>query len=60
MPNVAGMTRAQVNTALHNAGLYYSTRGPGANSPTWTTVVSSVPAAGTMVKWHSSVILNVR
>jgi serine/threonine-protein kinase len=60
MPNVAGMTRAEVNTALHNAGLYYSTRGPGADSPTWTTVVSSVPAAGTMVKWHSNVILNVR
>lgn len=60
MPNVVGMTRAQVNTAMHNAGLYYSTRGPGANSPAWTTVVSSVPAAGTMVKWHSTVILNVK
>jgi beta-lactam-binding protein with PASTA domain len=53
------MDQAQVQAAMHQAGLYYVTKGPGADSPKWTTVVSSTPAAGTMVKWHSTVTLNV-
>jgi hypothetical protein len=53
------MDQAQVEAAMHQAGLYYVTMGPGANSPAWTNVVSSVPAAGTIVKWHSTVTLNV-
>jgi serine/threonine-protein kinase len=60
MPNVVGMNQSEVNTAMHNAGLYYRTQGPGAGTPAWTTVVSSVPAAGTMVKWHSTIVLNVK
>jgi hypothetical protein len=54
------MDQAQVNAAMHEAGLYYTTKGPGADSPAWTSVVSEVPAAGTMVKWHSTVTLNVK
>jgi beta-lactam-binding protein with PASTA domain len=60
MPNVVGMTRDQVNAAMRKAELYYVTRGPNANSTKWTKVVSSVPVAGTEVKWHSTVILNVQ
>jgi len=60
VPNLVGMDQSQVNAALHDAGLYYRTQGPGAGTPKWTTVVSSVPAAGTMVKWHSTVVLNVK
>ena len=60
VPNVAGLTRAQVYAAMRKAQLYFSTRGPGAGTSAWTTGVSSVPAAGTMVKWESTVIVNVK
>jgi serine/threonine-protein kinase len=60
MPDVVGMTRDQVNAAMQKAGLYYVTRGPNANTTKWTKVVSSVPTAGTSVKWHSTVTLNVQ
>ena len=60
MPNVVGMNRDQVNAAMRKAELYYITRGPNANTTKWTKVVSSVPVAGTQVKWHATVILNVQ
>jgi beta-lactam-binding protein with PASTA domain len=60
MPNVVGFTQAQVVAAMQKAELYYVTQGPGADSPAWKTVVSEVPAAGTMVKWHATVTLNVQ
>ena len=60
MPNVAGMTRTQVYAAMTSAGLYFSTRGPGAGTLKWTTATSSVPAAGTKVKRFSHVIINVK
>ena len=59
MPNLVGDNQAQVGAALHQAGLYYSTRGPGHGTSAWKRVVSTLPAAGTMVPWHSTVILNV-
>jgi serine/threonine-protein kinase len=58
-PNVVGMNQAEVFAAFHKAQLYFTTSGPGAGTTKWTTVVSEVPAAGTMVPWHSSVALNV-
>ena len=61
VPNVVGMTRTQVNAAFHAAGLYYSTTGPGSGAtPTWTSVVSEAPAAGTKVAKLSNVILHVK
>jgi len=60
MPNVVGFDQAQVNAAMQKAELYYVTKGPGADSPAWTSVVSEEPAAGTMVKWHATVLLNVQ
>jgi beta-lactam-binding protein with PASTA domain len=63
MPNLVGMDQSQVAAAMKVAGLYYSTKGPGAGSatsaPTWTRVVSTVPASGTKVPYESTVLLNV-
>ena len=61
VPNVVGMNEAQTLAAMTAADLYYSTTGPGASptTPTWTKVVSENPAAGTMVKKLSHVILTV-
>jgi serine/threonine-protein kinase len=61
VPNVVGMGETQVHAAFHAAGLYYSTTGPGSGAtPTWTSVVSEAPAAGTMVAKLSNVILTVK
>lgn len=61
VPNVVGMDQSQVLAAFKAADLYYSTRGNGAGThPTWTSVVSEVPGAGTTVKKLSTVILNVK
>jgi serine/threonine-protein kinase len=59
VPNVVGDTQAQVYAAMKAAGLYFSTTGPGHGTSAWKTVVSESPAAGTMVKWHSNVLLTV-
>jgi serine/threonine-protein kinase len=59
MPNLAGMSRAAANAALKAAGLFYTTKGPGAGTTRWTHVVSTVPAAGSTVPYRSTVILNV-
>ena len=60
VPNVVGDSRSQVYAAMRAASLYFSTTGPGSNSPAWTTVVAQTPAAGTVVPWHSSVTLQVK
>jgi len=60
VPNVAGLTKAQVFAAFTKAQLYFRTQGPGAATQTWTTGVSTIPAAGTMVKWESTIIVNVK
>jgi beta-lactam-binding protein with PASTA domain len=60
VPNVVGMNPAQTSAAMHAADLYYQTFGPGSQNGTWTTVVSTVPTAGTVVPWHSTVRVNVR
>ena len=63
VPTVANMDQAQVKAALGSAGLYYSTKGPGAGTssvaPTWTRALSTTPAAGTKVPYESTVIVNV-
>jgi serine/threonine-protein kinase len=63
MPNVVGMDQAQAKAALTTVGLYYKTKGLGAGTatatPTWTSVVSTAPAAGVKVPHLSTVILNV-
>jgi eukaryotic-like serine/threonine-protein kinase len=60
VPNVVGMNQAQVYAAFKKAQLFFTTRGPNAGTTKWTKVLSEVPAAGTMVKWKSTIILNVQ
>jgi beta-lactam-binding protein with PASTA domain len=60
VPNLVGMDQAQVAAAMRAARLYYATTGPGSGAtPTWTKVVKTVPAAGTIVKVLSSVTVYV-
>lgn len=59
VPNVVGMDQAQTFAAFRTAQLYFTTHGPGAGTTKWTKVLSEVPAAGTLVAWHSNVSLNV-
>jgi beta-lactam-binding protein with PASTA domain len=44
---------------MKKAVLYFTTTGPGAGTTTWTKVTSESPAAGTMVPYKSTVVLNV-
>lgn len=60
VPNLVGLDQAQVYAAMHKASLYFTTHGPGAGTTKWKTVVSQLPAPGTMVAWHSTVSLNVK
>jgi serine/threonine-protein kinase len=61
VPNVVGMDQSQVLAAFKKADLYYTTTGPGAGTkPTWTSVVSESPGAGTTVAKLSKVILTVK
>ncbi len=60
VPNVIGMGPAAVNAAFKKAVLFYTTRGPNAGTNKWTTVVSEIPAPGTMAPWRSTIILNVK
>jgi len=59
VPNVVGMSPAQTLAAMHTALLYYATTGPGSDTGKWVSVVSQTPAAGTVVKSKSKVVLVV-
>ena len=59
VPNVVGMNPAQTLAAMKTALLYYATTGPGSNTGKWLSVVSQSPAAGTVVKSKSKVVLVV-
>lgn len=59
VPNVVGDDPAQLYAAMKQAVLYYKTEGPGSPN-SWTTVVSTDPAAGTVVKKYSTVIVTVK
>ena len=59
VPNVVGMNYAQTLAAMHTALLFYATTGPGSDTGKWVSVVSQTPAAGTVVKSKSKVVLVV-
>ncbi len=59
MPRLIGLSRAQVFASMKTAQLYFSTRGPGSATGTWSVVVAQRPAPGTMVAWHSQAALTV-
>lgn len=55
VPNVVGLTRADVYAAMRRADLYFKTRGPGSSNGTWASVVAESPRPGTLVAWHATV-----
>lgn len=57
MPNVVGLTKAQVFAVMHADQLFFRTKGPGSAAGNWVSVTSEIPAAGTLVPWRSTVIL---
>ena len=57
MPNVVGLTQAQVFAVMRADQLFFHTQGPGSAAGNWVTVTSEIPAAGTLVPWRSTVIL---
>ena len=59
VPKLIGLSKAAVYKAMHNAGLFFDTTGPGAFSGTWTRAVGQNPAAGTVVKFESVVLVHV-
>lgn len=60
VPNVIGLDQQQTFAAFKKAVLFFKTQGPGSSSHTWTTVVSTLPAPGTMVPYRSTIIVNVK
>ena len=59
VPNVVGLNPTQTLAAMHTALLFYATTGPGSNTGKWVSVVSQTPAAGTVVKTKTKVVLVV-
>ena len=59
VPKLIGLSKAAVYKAMHNAGLFFDTTGPGAFSGTWTRAVGQNPAAGTVVRFESVVLVHV-
>jgi len=57
VPNLVGLTTAQVTSALHAAELYYSSDSPSAP---WKVVLSQSPPAGTVVAKFSRLRLKVQ
>ncbi len=57
MPNVVGLSRAQVFAVMRADQLFFRTTGPGSSTKNWVSVTSEIPAAGTLVPWRSTVIL---
>ena len=53
MPNVIHFDRATTFAAMTRAGLYFRVNGPAA----WNDVVAENPRPGTLVPWHSTVVL---
>ncbi|MDE3008193.1 MAG: hypothetical protein KGI14_04085 [Acidobacteriota bacterium] len=59
VPRLVGHTRAQVYALMRHTALYFSTIGPGASNGSWSVAVSQSPAPGTVVAWHSHVVVHV-
>lgn len=57
VPRVIGLSKAQVFAQMRKADLYFTTRGPGSADGTWVVARRQSPAAGTLVAWHSTVLI---
>lgn len=59
MPDLIGRSRAQVFRIMHDDGLYFVTRGPGAATETWVAVSAQSPRPGAVIAWHAEATLTV-
>ncbi|HEY5104482.1 MAG TPA: PASTA domain-containing protein [Acidimicrobiales bacterium] len=59
MPNLVGLSRAQVFRVMHNDGLYFETRGPGSATGHWVVALSQSPKPGVAIAWHGQAVVHV-
>jgi len=59
MPDLIGRSRAEVFKIMHDAGLYFVTRGPGSAHGTWVVVTAQSPKPGTVIAWHGEATVAV-
>ena len=59
MPNLIGLSRAQVYAVMHADALYFVTKGPGSSNATWREAIGQSPKAGTVVPWHFQATIHV-
>jgi beta-lactam-binding protein with PASTA domain len=52
MPDLIGLSRAQVYAVMRADALYFVTKGPGSSNGTWREAVGQSPKPGTVVPWH--------
>jgi beta-lactam-binding protein with PASTA domain len=52
MPDLIGLSRAQVFAVMRADALYFVTTGPGSSNGTWREAVGQSPKPGTVVPWH--------
>ena len=57
LPRLTGLTRTQVYDAMRRASLFFRTVGPGGANGKWRYVLHQTPAAGTLVRWHSTLVV---
>jgi hypothetical protein len=59
MPDLIGLTRAQVFAVMRADALYFVTTGPGSSNGTWREAVAQSPKPGTVVPWHFQATVRV-
>jgi beta-lactam-binding protein with PASTA domain len=59
VPRLIGLSRARAGSIVQSSQLRLRTQGPGATNNTWIKVVRQSPAPGTLVAWHSIVVVGV-
>jgi len=59
MPKLIGLSRAQVFRVMHDAGLYFETRGPGSANSHWVVALSQSPKPGVAIAWHGQAVVHV-
>jgi len=59
MPKLIGLSRAKVFHVMHDAGLYFETRGPGSATGRWVVALSQSPKPGAAIAWHGQAVVHV-
>ena len=59
MPDLIGLSRAQVFAVMRADALYFVTTGPGSANGTWKEAVGQSPKPGTVVPWHFQATVRV-